>query len=354
MKIRLNSAFLVSIFVLCLWGCDGRSGDGVTKQETVLNNTTGKVDLPHTEGYVTTDNTGMRLWYDVYGDIKRPKVLLIHGNECQAVSWMPHFYEPLVNAGYCVVRFDQRDNGLSENFGKPKGFQPGKWTPEQSPPYPLSDMAADAIGLLEKLNIEAAHVVGQSMGGMIAQLVAISRPDLVQTLVLLATSPSHTFDKTYQPLEVLDFFQRDIAERVKRMALPGLLMPLTRKKMMVLTSEFFAVMDESMSTPHGQDMLQRYMDAYYSNGRKFNIKSWQGMAVVTSKSRAAELEKLNIPTLVVHGSDDKVIDHANGEALAAIIPDAKLITIQGGGHMFAQLAVYSDDYIDDMIDHFQK
>ena len=62
------------------------------KEETVLNNTTGKVDLPHTEGYVTTDNTGMQLWYDIFGDMDNPKVLLIHGNEAQAISWMPHFF----------------------------------------------------------------------------------------------------------------------------------------------------------------------------------------------------------------------------------------------------------------------
>ena len=175
--------FEISVSYCCsfavLVGMRGRPEDGVIKEETELNNTTGKVDLPHTEGYVTTDNTGMQLWYDIFGDMDNPKVLLIHGNEAQAVSWMPHFYELLVNAGYCVMRFDHRGNGLSENFNKPKGVKPGKWTPDQAPPYTLVDMAGDAIGLLEKLDIEAAHVTGHSMGGMIAQLVAIRRPDMI-------------------------------------------------------------------------------------------------------------------------------------------------------------------------------
>ena len=267
---------------------------------------------------------------------------------------MPHFYEPLVNTGYCVIRFDHRDNGLSENFGKPKGFKPAKWTPEQAPPYPLVDMADDAIGLLEKLDIEAAHVVGHSMGGMIAQLVAIRRPDLVQTLVLIATSPSHTFDSTYQPPEILEFFERDLAGMVKRMALPSMLMPLTRKRMMKLTTEFFAAMDENMATPYGREMLERYVTAYYSGGRKFNIMSWQGMALVTSKSRADELKNLTIPTLIIHGDRDKILDYANGEALADLIPGANLITIKGGGHMFPQLDVYNREYLDHMIDHFQR
>jgi pimeloyl-ACP methyl ester carboxylesterase len=81
--------------------------------------------------------------------------------------------------------------------------------------------------------------------------------------------------------------------------------------------------------------------------------SWQGMAVLTSKSRAMELKKLNIPTLVVHGDEDKLLDYANGEALAGLIPNATLIIIKGGGHMFPQIDTYNDKYIADMINHFQ-
>jgi pimeloyl-ACP methyl ester carboxylesterase len=165
MKISMKISFIALLF---LFGCTSRHGDGIIKEETVFNNTTGKADMQHTEGYITTDTTGMQLWYDIFGNMDNPKVLLIHGPDAQAISYMPHFYEPMVNAGYCVIRFDQRGNGLSKNFGKPKGFKPGKWTPEQEPPYTLEDMVDDVIGLLEKLDIEAAHVAGHSMGGMIA------------------------------------------------------------------------------------------------------------------------------------------------------------------------------------------
>ncbi len=96
-------------------------------------------------------------------------------------------------------------------------------------------------------------------------------------------------------------------------------------------------MDEDFATPHGEEMLDAYVNAYYADGRKFNLMSWQGMAVATSKSRADELKDLNIPTLVVHGDRDKLLDYANAEALAGLIPNAKLITIKGGGHMFPQL-----------------
>ena len=353
MTINFKTSFIIFLGSLFLFGFTSRPEDGVIKKETVLNNTTGKTDIQHTEGYITTDTTNMQLWYDAFGDIDNPKVLLIHGNEAQAISLRPHIYEPLVNAGYCVIRFDCRDNGLSEKFGKPKGFKPQKWTPEQAAPYTLEDDAYDVIGLLEKLNIETVHVVGWSQGGMIAQLVAMRRPDLVRTLTLMATSPSSTFDKTYQPPEILEFFQKDLAEMAKKMAITGMLVPITRKKMINLTKIFFGSMDETLSTPHGEKMLDQYINAYYSDGRKFNPMSWQGMAVAVSKSRADELKKLNVPTLVIHGDEDKLIDHYNGEVLASIIPNAKLITVKGGGHFFPLLDIYDEEYFYGMINNFQ-
>jgi pimeloyl-ACP methyl ester carboxylesterase len=174
---------------------------------------------------------------------------------------------------------------------------------------------------------------------------------MVRTLTLLATAPSHTFDETYQPPEIPEFMW-SLGEMVKKMAVPSMLTPLTRKKMIKLTKVFFGMMDEDYTTPHGEEMLDQYVNAYNSDGRKFNVMSWQGMAVITSKSRADELKKLNIPTLVVHGDEDKVLDYANGEVLADLISNVKLITIKGRGHMFPLIDTYNDEYIDDMINHF--
>jgi len=112
-------------------------------------------------------------------------------------------------------------------------------------------------------------------------------------------------------------------------------------------------MDATLSTPIGEEMLDIYIDAYYSDGRKFNPMSWQGMAVAYSKSRADELKKINIPTLVIHGDEDKLIDYYNAKALAGIIPNAKLITIEGGGHFSPLLDIYNDKYINDIISHIQ-
>jgi pimeloyl-ACP methyl ester carboxylesterase len=124
--------------------------------------------------------------------------------------------------------------------------------------------------------------------------------------------------------------------------------------MIKLTTEFFVVMDDDISTPHGKEILGEFVSAYNSGGRKFNHMSWQGFAVITSKSRANELKKLNIPTLVIHGEKDKLFDYANGEALARLIPNAKLITIRGGSHMFPQIDTRNDEYFTDMLSHFQS
>jgi pimeloyl-ACP methyl ester carboxylesterase len=353
MNISIKTTFLMCIVCLLLFGCaQKRPDDGIIVDETVTGRSTEGVKIQHIEGYITTNTTGIQLWYDIFGNRDNPKVLLIHGTDAQAGSWMPHFYEPLVDAGYCVIRFDQRGNGLSENIDTPKEFKPGKWTPEQAPPYTLEEMSDDAIGLLEKLDIKTAHIVGQSMGGMIAQLVAIRRPDVVQTLTLLATSPSHSFDKTYQSTQTLAFFENDLAGMIKKMALTSMFMPLTRKKMIQLTSTFYAMMDKDLSTPQGKISLQEYMDAYFSNDRTFNLMSWQGMAVVTSKSREDELRRVNIPTLIIHGDEDRVLNYKNGKALAEYIPNARLITLTGGGHMFPQIEAYNGEYIDEMIQHF--
>jgi pimeloyl-ACP methyl ester carboxylesterase len=355
MIFNTKKAVILVIITLLIFGCtQKRPDDGIITEGTVHNSTSGELNIPYIEGYTTTNTTELQLWYDVFGDRDNPKVLLIHGNEAQAVSWMPHFYEPLVNAGFCVIRFDQRGNGLSENIDTPKGFKPGKWTPEQAPPYTLEDMADDVFGLLENLDIETVHIVGHSMGGMIAQLIAIRQPEIVKTLTLLATTPSHAFDDTYQSPQTLEFFEKELAGMIKKMILPSIFMPLSRKQMIKQTTLFFRAMDNDLSTPQGEKRLNEYMDAYFSNGRTFNLMSWQGMAAVTSKSREDELKGVRIPTLIVHGDKDKLFDYATGKALATYIPNAKLITIEDGGHMFPQLDIYNSEYIDEMIKHFQR
>ena len=114
------------------------------------------------------------------------------------------------------------------------------------------------------------------------------------------------------------------------------------------------MMDDDYTTLHGKEMLDEFVSAFYSEGRKYSFTSWHGVAILTQKPTEDELKKLNIPTLVFHGDKDKLLDFANDEALANLIPNAKLITSKGGGPMFPLLDMCNDKYIDDMINHFQS
>jgi pimeloyl-ACP methyl ester carboxylesterase len=121
-------------------------------------------------GKVKTNN--LKLYYEAFGNPSHPAVLLIIGLASQSLQWFPYFYEPIVQRGYYVIRFDNRDIGLSD------WIDPTVW---EANPYSLEDMAADAIGLLDGLKIEKAHIIGASMGGAIAQRIAISYPNYVRS-----------------------------------------------------------------------------------------------------------------------------------------------------------------------------
>jgi pimeloyl-ACP methyl ester carboxylesterase len=131
---------------------------------------------PYRKGRTTANR--IQIYYEAFGEPKDPAVLLIIGMDEQCTAWFPYFYEPIVKAGFHVVRFDNRDCGLSEWIHD--------W--EESSPYTLEDMARDAVGLLDALGISKAHVVGASMGGMIAQRIAISHPERTKTLTSIASS----------------------------------------------------------------------------------------------------------------------------------------------------------------------
>ena len=122
---------------------------------------------------------GVELWWEDFGDPSKPTILLIVGAIAPALEWTPEFYEPLVDAGYHVVRFDNRDIGLST------------WIDYEKAPYDLNDMATDTVSLMRELGIHHAHVIGGSMGGMIAQLVALDYPEHVQSLTPIMSTPGY-------------------------------------------------------------------------------------------------------------------------------------------------------------------
>lgn len=253
----------------------------------------------------------------------RPVVLLIMGLGMQLIAWPPAFVQALVDAGYRVVRFDNRDAGLSQHFdalGKPKVLWAGLkyrlgW--RIRPPYSVLDMARDALGVLDALQIDKAHVVGASMGGMIAQRLALLAPQRVLSLSSLMSSSGARGLPEASP-EVTRVLMRR----------PG-------KGMDAAIDHTVGVLKAigSPGFPMGDAELRGIVSAAVRRSLYPVGIMRQMVAVLADSSRADELAGLvNIPTLVVHGKADPLVPFACAEDTARRIPGARLAGIDGMGH----------------------
>jgi len=253
----------------------------------------------------------------------RPAVLLIMGLGMQLVAWPPELVQGLVDAGYRVIRHDNRDVGLSqrmENLGKPNllwaglqhklGFAP-------RPPYTVADMAADALGVLDALGVQQAHVVGMSMGGMIAQRLALAAPNRVLSLTSVMSSSGAPGLPQARP-EVMAALLRRPSGR-DRQAVVDHYVRLFR----VIGSPGF----ESPEAELRQRIEQASDRGFYPVGTLRQM-----LAVMADSSRAAQLGQISAPTLVFHGKDDPLLPYACGEDTARRIPGAHLIGVPGMGH----------------------
>jgi pimeloyl-ACP methyl ester carboxylesterase len=243
-------------------------------------------------------------------------VLLIMGLGAQLIGWPDELCAMLAARGLEVIRFDNRDVGESTHFTGTPNFMAVAAGDVSTVVYTLSDMAADTAGLLDALGIASAHVVGASMGGFIAQTLAIEHPARVRSLTSIMSS---TGDRTVgQPHpEALALFaagtprdRDDVAQRALAVA-------------RVLGSPAFP--------PKDDEVIARAQRAY---DRGFDPSSYvrQGCAVIASGDRTPRLRSLSVPTLVIHGSADKMCDVSGGRATAAAIPGAELVVIDGMGH----------------------
>ncbi|QIS10198.1 alpha/beta fold hydrolase [Nocardia arthritidis] len=260
---------------------------------------------------------GITMAYERLGDPAGPPVLLIMGGGAQLIHWPDGFCAELVDCGLQVIRFDNRDAGRSTHFadGPQPDFQAALAGDFTTVRYTLSDMAADAIGLLDALGYESAHIVGASQGGMIAQSIAIEYPHRVRSLTsMMSTTGNPEVGRTDMhafgsqgpaPEGRAEFIEWQV--RLRR----------------TLGSPGFAFDAAAVA-----DRAGRAYDR--DNDRGALIR--QAAAVLASGDRTARLRELRVPTLVIHGTADLVIDISGGEATAAAVPDAELITFEGMGH----------------------
>lgn len=266
---------------------------------------------------------GIELEYETFGDSARPPILLIMGLGGQLIHWPESFCETLAEEGYYVIRFDNRDAGLSTRLsghGQSKLLHAGLKSLlglRVRAPYTLDDMAQDTVGLLDALKIESAHIVGVSMGGMIGQILAAKYPQRVKSFVCWMSSSGNP----RLPGPSLKVRLRMVTRPPKndRESLIQHLIGTWR----LIGSPAFPIEPQALRAK-----IARAIDrAYYPAGL-----ARQTLCILASGSRVRLLKQIQAPTLVLHGSDDALIPVAAAYDLARHIPGARLEIIRGYGH----------------------
>ena len=266
----------------------------------------------------TVEPSGIGIAYERFGDPDAPPVLLVMGLGRQMLGWRDEFCLALVARGVHVIRFDNRDVGLSTHLhdALPPDVMAALGGDFSSATYTLSDMAADTVGLLDALGLESAHIVGASMGGMIAQTVAIEYPDRVRSLtsIMSTTGDTTVGQATQEALGVLlsapATSRREAIER-------------TVSTYRVIGSPAFDFDEEGVRERAGI----AYDRAYDPLGA-----ARQFVAILASGDRTAGLRAVTVPALVLHGAEDPLVDLSGGRATADAVPDAELVVFDGMGH----------------------
>ena len=262
------------------------------------------------------------IWYETIGNLGNPKatVLLITGAAASAIAWPDYFFQPLIDAEYQVVRYDNRGLGMSDWMDD--------WDSEH--PYTLEDMASDGIAVLDELGVASAHIVGVSMGGMIGQRMAISHADRV--LSLTSISSSGYFDDPELSRGSTQF-ERDVLKLVLRYGL----VPTERNQIrLVLGLEQLLKGDGDYETDVKSSAQATLYELRRRNGFNPGVVEQHSAAALASGSRYDELGGISVPILVVHGRSDPLVLPAHAEKYAPMIPGASMLWVEGMGHLFAE------------------
>lgn len=280
-----------------------------------------RAGVPYSPPAVIQAN-GIELVYDSFGHSDAPPLLLIMGLGVQMIGWDAAFCVRLAAQGYRIIRFDNRDVGLSTKFDE--ADTPGRlaflmaflFNKAIQAPYLLSNMAEDAVSLLDALRVDSAHVVGASMGGMIGQLLAIHYPQRMRTLTSFMSTtsdprlprPSLKAAKLFLkriPTDLTGFVESSIASS------------------QLLSGPRFPI-DEARIRRQAKRAFKR---GFHPAGIKRQLA-----AVLASGSRKEALQNVTAPTLVIHGDADPLVPLAAGMATAQAVPGARLMVIEGLGH----------------------
>jgi len=265
---------------------------------------------------------GIDICYEIFGDAKAEPMLLIMGLGAQMVLWDDEFCERLAARGFRVIRFDNRDIGQSSKLSGGKRLTAVELLKLRflripvAAPYKLSDMAQDTVGLMDALGIRSAHLVGASMGGMIAQEVAISFPARVRSLTSIMSTTGNP--KVPPPT-------REASAML--MAPP----PATKEEYLARFSQTWKLLRVG-SFPQDEARDRARAELCFSRGLNPAGVGRQLRAIFASGSRKERLGAVKAPTLVIHGTVDPLVHPMGGKDTAASIPGAKLLMIEGMGH----------------------
>ncbi len=286
----------------------------------------------------TAPANGISIEYDTFGDASNPTILLVMGFASQMTMWAPEFCEQLASRGFQVIRFDNRDVGLSTKLddAPPPDLAKAFAGDFSSASYTLWDMADDAMGLLDHLGIAKAHIVGASMGGMIAQAIAIKHPSRVLSLtsIMSTTGDPNVGQATPEAMAALmSPPATNRQEAIER----------GQATWKIIGSPAYPTPPEVVAERVGSD----YDRAYHPLG-----VARQLLAILATGDRTEALRKLDVPTLVIHGENDPLVTVSGGKATAEAIPGAKLLTFPGAAHDFPP-ELY-DAWIDAIVENTRR
>lgn len=266
-------------------------------------------------------NGPVELYYETFGDRDRPALLLVNGLGSQCIRYHEDWCRRFVDSGLFVIRFDNRDVGLST-----------KMETDDVADYRLTDMASDAVAVLDAVGVAKAHVMGFSMGGMIAQTLAIEHPDRLLTLtsVMSSTGDRDVGNSTPEAQRLLVTPARPDREGVTDRAIEA--------------ANIYGSPDhidvERIAKMAGADFDR----CFHPQGTARQLK-----AINRSGSRTEALRSVGTPTLVIHGDQDRLIDPSGGRRTAEVIPGARFVLIEGMGHDYPP--AFWDRIVDLVVDH---
>ena len=285
--------------------------------------------MGYTEGYA--ENNGIKIFYRDYGPEEADPILLVHGLGAQLVHWPEHLIEFLIKNGLRPITFDNRDSGLSSRFSdKPSivlGYLRYFFRFPIKPEYSLNDMARDGINLLNHLDIDKAHILGTSMGGMISQILCAKYPQRVKTYTLIASTASVPGPFNGASKEV-----RDMMVSRSKSTNPSLDEVYQRELKWV---GLIGMEGKEIDTPKfKEDTINNY-------NRIKDIKDGFGyarqlIAILSSKNRIKKVKSIQAKTLIIHGEQDPVLRAENSRFMHKLIPNSDLVIIENMRHLIEE------------------